>query len=238
MQFIVELCSVPIEVHHHYPQIRNLCTDYLAVPDTLPAFSVSVTDTELEAEMAITEGCFSRGACESTCLHRAIVQRMVSYGVILIHAAVVAVDGVAYAFLAKSGVGKSTHIQLWQKAFGERAVIINGDKPFFSFEGDRLMVHGSPWRGKEGLGANLSAPIGGICFLERGTANVITSATPAEVVGRLFHQVLIPHDREEQTAFMATLDRILREIPLYRLACNMDLEAARVAYAGMKLPTC
>ena len=233
VDFTMELCSLPVQVHHRYPHIRTLCADYLCSAAD-PVLTVEATEAEIDAEMAITEGRFARAVCESTCLHRAIVRGFVPHGIMLMHAAVIAVDGVAYAFMAKSGVGKSTHIGLWQKAFGERAVVMNGDKPFFSFAPDgRLLAHGSPWRGKEGLGINTSAPIGGICLLERGAANTIAPATPAEAVGRIFHQILIPSDPTDQATAMAFMDRVLRTVPIYRLACNMDIEAAHVAYAGM-----
>ena len=48
---------------------------------------------------------------------------------ILLHSSCIVVDGVAYAFSADSGTGKSTHTQLWLKRFGDRAHILNDDKP-------------------------------------------------------------------------------------------------------------
>ena len=48
---------------------------------------------------------------------------------ILLHSSCIVLDGVAYAFSADSGTGKSTHTQLWLKRFGDRAHILNDDKP-------------------------------------------------------------------------------------------------------------
>ena len=39
------------------------------------------------------------------------------------------VDDYAYVFSADSGTGKSTHTQLWLEHFGDRAYILNDDKP-------------------------------------------------------------------------------------------------------------
>ncbi len=232
MNFCIKLGGVSVEICHRYEYIKRLCRDYIT--EQAPAFSAMVTDDQIEAEMRLTDNRFSNEICESTCLHREIVKGLVKYGVILMHSAVIAVDGIAYVFMAKSGVGKSTHIRLWQKLFGERAVIVNGDKPMFSFAGDTLMVHGSPWKGKEGLGSVMTVPVGGICLLERGEKNRIAPAKEAEVVDKIFHQVLLPTNTEELMLFMELMNRILKAVPFYRLQCNMETEAALVAYEGMR----
>lgn len=232
MKFIIELADVPIEIQHSYGYIRKLCEDYL-VTDIQPTFSVSVSEQDIECEMRMTEYRFSRAICESTCIHRAVTERLVRYGVILIHSAVIAVDGIAYAFLAKSGVGKSTHIRLWRECFGERAVVVNGDKPMFSFANGVLTAHGSPWRGKEGLGANISMPVGAICLLERGAVNRIERAAHSDITAKIFHQVLLPKTAPELDEFMKLLNRIVSSVPFYKLECNMERDAALVAYRGM-----
>ncbi len=232
MHFNMELGGVSIEVRHRYNFIRSLCQDYLT--EKPAAFSVCAEDGAIRRERELTDGRFPEAVCESTCLHRKIVQELVKHGLLLIHSAVIAVDGVGYAFLAKSGVGKSTHIRLWQQAFGSRAVVVNGDKPMYSFQNGVLMAHGSPWRGKEGLGSPISVPVGGICLLERGETNAIAPASQAQVVDKLFHQVLLPGDPEELTEFMDIVNRIVLEVPFYTLKCNMEQHAALVAYEGMK----
>ena len=156
------------------------------------------------------------------------------HGVILIHSAVVTVDGEAYVFMAKSGVGKSTHIGLWQKVFGDRAVVLNGDKPYFTYENGTLTAHGTPWRGKEFLGSNMKAPVRGICILHRGVENEIMPATSSDAVGQIFHQVLLPRDGDDLAVLMGMLDKIIKNVPIYNLYCNMEDDAARVAYNGMK----
>ncbi len=234
MEFKIRICGAVIKVVHTHSYIRTLCREY-SVDDATPHdFSVSADADAIAAERELTEERFPEGVYESTCLHREIVKGLVRHGVILMHSAAVAVDGRAYIFMAKSGVGKSTHIRLWCEVFGERAVVVNGDKPFFSFENGSFTVHGSPWKGKEGLGEPISVPVAGICFLTRGEVNSIRPAEESEVVGRLFHQVLLPKRADELASFMGILDRVLKTVPFYILQCNMDKEAALVAYGGME----
>ena len=93
-----------------------------------------------------------RARCESDSLITSICDRMPFYDMFLMHAAVVAVDGVAYIFTAPSGTGKTTHTMLWKKHFGDRAVIVNGDKPLIRLQGGKVYVCSTPWKGKEELG--------------------------------------------------------------------------------------
>ncbi len=232
MQFTLQIAGVSIGIEHRYDYIRLLCSDYLTASP--PAFWVSVTQQQIEAEQAKSFGHPPLYACEATCLHREIVQALLPYGILLIHSAVVAVDQEAYVFLAKSGVGKSTHINLWRQYFGERATVVNGDKPFFSFTQGKLTVHGSPWRGKELWGQNISLPVKAVCLLERGEENRIRPCSQGEILSKLFHQVLMPTDRNEMQQFLELIHRILQVIPFYRLQCNMNQSAALVAYEGMQ----
>ncbi len=234
MEFKVKICDVVIKVRHKYAYMRLLCREYLADIDATCDFEVSTSEEAIAAEKQNAAGEYTEEVCEATCLHREIVKGLVQYGVVLMHAAVVAVDGCGYVFMAKSGVGKSTHIGLWKEVFGQRAVVVNGDKPFFSFDGDTLMAHGSPWKGKEGWGETMSVPVCGICFLEQGSDNHIRTMSESEVIGRIFHQVLIPREKEKLETFMAIMGRIMRTIPFYQLRCNMDKEAALVAYEIMR----
>ena len=232
MEFCVSLAGVPVRVVHRYEHIRAICDEYLT--DAEPLFTVSASDEEIAAEMSITNGEFPPAICEGTCIHRAATRGLVKHGVMLIHSAVITVDGEAYVFMAKSGVGKSTHIRLWQKVFGDSAVVLNGDKPYFTFEDGVLTAHGTPWRGKEHLGCNMKAPVRGMCLLHRGAENEISPASSRDAVGHIFHQVLLPQDGLELATFMGMMDKIVKNVPFYNLYCNMEDDAARVAYNGMK----
>ena len=155
------------------------------------------------------------------------------FGAFLMHCAVIEYEGEGYAFAAQSGTGKSTHIALWQKRFGEGVRIINGDKPIMRFLGDRLYAYGTPWCGKEGYSSNASVPIKGICFVERATENSIRKISASEALTRIFHQILTPDTVEGIDALFPLIDRTLCEIPCYVLGCNISEEAAEVAYNGM-----
>ena len=193
--FCVEIAGIPIGIENQYPFVYKQCEGYIerAKP---PAFKVSVSEKEvLEEQNGNFQ--FSRGYCESLCLYRKICCKLAVYDAFLMHASVIAVDGVAYAFTAPSGIGKTTHTKLWLKEFGERVQVVNGDKPVFRFIGDTLYACGTPWQGKEGLGNNIMCPLKAVCFLEQSKTNHIRLLRPDEVTERIFHQILIPKEEEE-----------------------------------------
>ena len=101
---------------------------------------------------------------------------LIDFDGILLHSSCVAVDGVAYAFSADSGTGKSTHTQLWLKHFGDRAHIVNDDKPAIRFIDGKVYACGTPWSGKYDYSTPEILPLGGICFLERSKTNQIKKA--------------------------------------------------------------
>ena len=66
---------------------------------------------------------------ENICLYRSICMQMPLFGRILMHSSILEYEGKAYAFLGRSGTGKSTHTRLWRELFGDRAIMVNDDKP-------------------------------------------------------------------------------------------------------------
>ena len=91
------------------------------------------------------------------------------------------------------------------------------------------MVYGSPWCGKEGLNANTAAPLAGIITLERGEINTITSISFKEMLPVLMQQTYVPKERNIALEVYQLIGQ-LKEIPCYRLRCNMEPESAVVAY--------
>ncbi len=232
--FYLKMANFVFAVHHRYGFVRNLCRDYIIEYDGIPHMSVQVSEEEIRREMEAAEFPASAGYAEAICVYRSICTKLPTmFEAYLMHCAVIEYEGKGYAFAAKSGTGKSTHIALWQEAFGEDVRIINGDKPILRFEEEELMAYGTPWCGKEGFNTNASVPLKAICFVERATENSIHRISPKEAVSRIFHQVLTPSDLATLDAFLPLLDRTLNQIPCYVLGCNISTEAARVAYEGM-----
>ena len=232
--FHIRLADLCIRIENQYPFVENQCRNFLC-DARKAAITVSVTDAEIAAEQALSD--FSAGCCESICIYRHICEQLAPYNVFLLHSSVLEVDGFAYAFTAKSGVGKSTHTALWLKNI-PHARVLNGDKPLYRLEADgSLTVFGTPWNGKENWGENISAPLAAICFIERGEKNSIRKANEDEVISRLMHQLYLRGSRQNVNRQLLLMDALVRAVPYYVLTCTVSDEAAHLAWSAMKQST-
>ena len=171
---------------------------------------------------------------ETLALYRKILALLLPESYIMFHGSAIAVDGECFIFAALSGTGKSTHTRLWREYFGNRAVMVNDDKPLISITDKGIFVHGTPWNGKHNLGANITMPLKGVCILERALDNSITEITKREAFPMLYQQTYKPKDPVGLYKTISLIEKLADGTSLYRLGCNMDISAARVSYEGMK----
>ena len=248
---------VEISAMHDY--VYRMCADY-QIPEgsyvgkkseSLPDLSISITQEDIDCERARSargdhlEGRpvrqFSDEYLETLAVYRKIAEKMPYFDTFLIHGSAVAADGEAYMFIAKSGTGKSTHARLWRQLLGDRAIMINDDKPLVriapekSTEGSNreytATVFGTPWCGKHNLNTNTSVPLKAICILERGRENRIREITKKEAIVPLLGQIYRPADPEAMKKTLELTDKL--NVGFYRLACNMELQAAETSYSAM-----
>lgn len=233
--FCIRIAELNICIENKYEYVEKLCRDYRVDECDDVDMSVSVSDEHIAREMEIAEIKVTPGYAEGVCVYREICKRLPrEFGAYLFHSAVIEYKGQGFAFAAKSGTGKSTHISLWRKRFGEDVHVVNGDKPIFRFVDGKLYAYGTPWCGKECWQTNTRVELRALCYLERAAENNIRKIGADEAVVRLFHQILTPTDLETVDALFPLLDKTLKSVPCYMLGCNMSEQAAEVAYNGMK----
>ena len=172
--------------------------------------------------------------CALPILYRKIAEIMPGYDTFVFHGSVIAVDGVGYLFTAKSGTGKSTHTRLWREYFGERAVMVNDDKPMLKITDSGVIAYGTPYNGKHGLGTNISVPLKAICILTRGEENSIVRIDKSEAYPMLVQQVYRPQNSMQLMKTLDLVDTMAESVKLYKLVCNMEIEAAKIAFEGMQ----
>lgn len=151
----------------------------------------------------------------------------------MLHSSAVVVDGKAYLFTAASGTGKSTHTGLWLSRFGDRAYILNDDKPALRLEDGVWYAYGTPWSGKHNLHRNERVPLAGIAIVERSQTNSIDRITGTEALRGILPQTKRASTQERMVMIMDMLDQLITQVPIWKLRCNMDPEAAVVSYEAM-----
>ncbi len=222
--------DVPVTISAHDPYVTRMCREYEA---ETPGVRIEATPEEIERERAGMGEDFPGGYLESLAVYRKICEEMLFFHTFLFHGSAVEVDGEAYLFTAPSGTGKSTHVRLWRERFGERAVVINDDKPLIQVRREAVFVCGTPWSGKHHLDSNRKAPLRAVCLLERGTENHVERIAPADGYPALFRQTYRPKDREKMKRTLELLGELAKRVPLYRMRCDVSQEAVTAAWEAM-----
>jgi len=229
--FAIKIADIPIAVDVHYSYMEQLCKDYrVEIAPEECAFAVSATHEEIAAEND-DANAFSPAYCESLALYRKMCTQLLNYDACLFHAAIIAYEGRGYAFTAKSGTGKSTHISQWTKALGEKVSIVNGDKPVIRFQDGGFVAYGTPFNGKERWGTNTSIPLAAICFVERDEHDTLSRATDeGDIIGRMVQQILVPKEPLLAVKQLDILDKLVTHVPFYLLRCTPTRAAFEAAF--------
>ena len=232
MNNIYRIADKNIKINSLYSFVHVYCKKYRT--DGEPDFEIEITCKDIDAERKTVKADVTGGWLEISAVYRKIAEIMPKYDTLMIHGSAISVDGEGYLFTAKSGIGKSTHVKLWQELLGDRAVIVNDDKPFIRISENEARVYGTPYSGKEGLNTNISVPLKAICILERSEENRIEQINFRETFPILIQQTYHPSDREMFDRTFNLLDRLKLFVKFYRLSCNKKLEAAEISYSAMK----
>lgn len=230
---LLSLAGLIVEVKNKHKYIENLAADY-TVSDGVPNFSVEVTEADIERERELSEYEFGIGYLESIAAYRKIAERLPEYGAVVFHGAVIAEGTEAYAITARSGVGKTTHVSLWQTAFGDKVHILNGDKPILRVIDGKVYAAGTPWRGKEGYGVSEMLPLAVVGFLERAREPSAMPISKDAAMVRFASQIYIPSTPRGASLALTTLGNIMNSVGLYEIRANMDVSSAVVSYNAFK----
>jgi len=234
----------PVVIDSIYDYVHRQCTDYIfdGEADSEITIKTSRQDIENEREKArandiieqSTELDMSDEQLESLAVYRRFCDEISTRGCILIRGCAVSAYNKAYLFTGDSGVGKSTHARLWLAHLGSSAEIINGNNPILRITGDTVYVYGTPWCGREGINQNKCIPLNVICILTRDKTNHIEEISISDGYAQISNQCYRPANLNYLSNTISNLNRILKNVKLYSLGCNVEPSAAVVAYEGMK----
>ncbi|MCL2508291.1 MAG: hypothetical protein FWF05_03850 [Oscillospiraceae bacterium] len=226
---IYKIAGLTVRFTPRYALLRERGEKYAVSDEETSDITINVADSRI-AELQLSAPHLSEELCEYMLTGADFYRELVRFDGMLLHASAVALDGDAYLFSAKSGVGKSTHARLWLDYFGGRSVIINDDKPAVRIVGGRAFVFGTPFCGKDDVNENMSAPLKAVCFLEQSARNGIERLSGARAVYALLNQSLRPTGGGEMDRLMSTVKIIVNSVPVYRMKCTATLDAAEMAY--------
>ena len=232
MRNTYRFANVNVSVTAIHSTVQSFCSGYETDGPVDFTIDTNQKDIDFERSRADHPG-YSDAYLETLAVYRKIAEKMPEYDTFLFHGSAVAVDEEAYIFTAKSGTGKSTHARLWREMLGDRAVMVNDDKPLIRVHPDgTAAVYGTPWDGKHHQSSNIAVPVRAICILERAKENGIREITKTEALPMLLQQAYRPVDPAALEKTLTLIDRL--NVKLFRLSCNMERSAAELAYNTMK----
>lgn len=146
---------------------------------------------------------------------------------LVLHSASVLYHGKAYLFSGHSGMGKSTHANLWHTLYD--VPILNGDLNLIQNTQQGPVIKGIPWCGTSGISNNGSYPLGGIILLSRAGTDSVETLSPADKVLSVSKRLISPTWAENQLHKNLSLTRQIAEsTKVCRLFCTKEPSAAKV----------
>lgn len=152
---------------------------------------------------------------------------------LLFHASVIAREGKAYLFLAKSGTGKSTHSTLWLKHV-PGCQLVNDDNPVVGIRDGIAYVYGSPWSGKTHCYRDVRFPVGGFVQISRGTECRIDRLNVIQAFATLLPSCSgVKWDKHLYRSQGDSISALVGITPIYELHCTPFREAAVCCSQGV-----
>ena len=160
----------------------------------------------------------------------AFAQSGLKHKCVLIHASVVMDKDYGYAFLGKSGTGKSTHSRLWLDYINE-VKLLNDDNPAIRIVDDKVKIYGSPWSGKTKCYVNDSRVLKGLVRLKQAPHNIFEQRKNKEALLALLPSCsAIRWNLQLYSTLINILIEIIAKIPVGELECLPNEDAAKICY--------
>lgn len=151
---------------------------------------------------------------------------MIDDNAMIFHSAYMNYKDKAVLFSAPSETGKSTQANLWEKYRGTYTV--NGDKSLLIREEDGWYAYGWPICGSSEICNNESYPVHAIVMLKQAKENKAYPLKGFQALREVMEQITInTWDSDFQIKVMDQLEILLKEVPVYRLECDISEDAVR-----------
>lgn len=152
---------------------------------------------------------------------------------LMIHASLVRHKGYGYAFIAKSGTGKSTQVSMWLRHI-PGCDLMNDDNPIVRLIDGEAFIYGSPWSGKTPCYRNVKAPLGAVTRIDRAPNNSVERQRPVEAFASFLPACSsMKWDKDIFNDICSNVTKVIETTPMYVLHCRPDREAAEVCAAAI-----
>ena len=226
--FRIKIANRALEINAFNESTKRYCGRFLS--DEEPTYFITMSEEDLINESTNSVNGKVYVNEEISALYRKIADMFVEEGVLVFHGSSFMVNNGGFIVTARSGVGKSTHVNLLKQLLGDELIYINDDKPLLEVKDD-VTIFSNPWNGKERRGNNTSAPLKAILFLGRSEEpNYHKIINKQEIYIKLMSQSYLPREKDKREKALKIVDQILKKTNFYEINVNMDIESAKMTY--------
>ena len=228
LNFKIKIANKVLEISAFNETTKRYCAKFLSEEE--PHYVINMNEEDLKNESSNSVNGKVYVNEEISALYRKIADLFVEEGIIVFHGSSFKVNECGFIVTARSGVGKSTHVNLLKELLGDELIYINDDKPLLEVK-DEITIFSNPWNGKERRGNNTFAPLKAILFLGRSeTPNFRKIENKQELYVKMISQIYLPRDKDKREKALKLADRILKDTNFYEINVNKDLESAKMTY--------
>ena len=156
-------------------------------------------------------------------------KKLLNYNCCIFHAVSFIWKDKAWLLTGKSGIGKTTQFINWNRIYPNEISIISGDMPILDFRKKNILVHPSPWNGKERMRGLSSAELGGIIFLDQYDKNSIELTSKNDSIISLFHQFAVIPEKETEILIISNMiQRIIKDVQIWLFSNNGSDDSSRL----------
>ena len=234
MDLNICIANINISIHSLYDIANDKIKEYIVDDNQVPDIEVfsneSLIKEEYQRMIDNGDDLASLESVEMLMIQRIIAEELPKHDAFLLHGAAIGVDRDAYVFSAKSGTGKTTHINHWLDN-NKSSYVVNGDKPYILITDKEAFVCGTPWCGKENMGTNIMLPVRSIVFMERSNENRMENISFKAIFPRLLEQTYRPSDMIQMKKTLKLLLKLKELVTFYVFYFdNYKEDVYRVSY--------
>lgn len=161
----------------------------------------------------------------------ALEKHLVLQNSFVFHCSYLDFEGKAILFSGPSGIGKTTHTNLWCQYLPDQAKVLNGDKCLLSREGNTFYANGWPICGSSGICYNERREVRAVVLLQQAPENRLIEEKKILTFRRVLEQLTVNYwNREFTDAAMTFADSLVSTLPCFTYGCNISREAVDTLY--------
>ena len=226
INFKIKIANKVLDINAFNETTKRYCRNFLSEEKEDYVINMTEEDLKNESSNSIDGKVYVNE--EISALYRKIADLFVEEDILVFHGSSFKVNNCGFIVTARSGVGKSTHVNLLKELLGDELIYINDDKPLLEVKDD-IIIFSNPWYGKERRGNNTSAHLKAILFLGRSEEpNYKKIINKEEIYIKLMSQTYLPKEKSKREKALKLVDKLLKHTNFYEINVNMNEESIKM----------